>query len=279
MPLTEIIGELAEESVEETSEKVGGTIESKNSIDTEFSESSFKELDYDLFDSALTSFQDTLQSLKDCILPDEAVENAVHRACEFFGIPEVPIIEADGTCVWTNDATSLADDLFGFNREQLMGMGVSGEDSLTLVYTHECAHRCLQNTFLNLWTEELACDYFSGVHAGLNNINLDNFESSLGCTEGSPSHPTGALRAQFIEAGRQVAIDMCESDMDVTFDNCLTKLNQYLNEKQGLIDEYKQRVEDRMFSEQFGSNADFCLKGFADEKDCMPEMFVEKYEK
>lgn len=249
MPFSEFIGGLAEESLKETANEVSETIESENSIADEFSESAFNDFDADISESAITSFQETLQSLKECTLPDDAVANAVHRACEFFGIPEVPIVEADGTCVWTNDAISLADDLFGFNRDQLMEMGVSGEDSLTLVYTHECAHRCLQNTFIDSWTEELACDYFSGVHAGLNNINLDNFEASLGCTEGGFSHPAGALRAQFIEAGRQAAIEMVESGMEVTFDNSMSKLNQYLTEKQGLIAEYRERVEDRMFNE------------------------------
>lgn len=266
MPLTEIMGELAEESLKEAANEVTETVKAENSIDTEFSESAFNDVDTEISESQLASFQETLQSFRDCTLPDDAVKNAVHRACEFFGIPEVPIIEADGACVWTNDSTSLADDLFGFNREQLMEMGVNGEDSLTLVYTHECAHRCLQNTFIDSWTEELACDYFSGVHAGLNDINLDNFEASLGCTEGSSSHPAGALRAQFIEAGRQATVEMGESGMEVTFDNCMSKLNQYLNEKQGLIAEYRERVEDRMFSEASFSNGDISFKGFVDDK-------------
>ena len=246
MPIKEIMSEVTEESLQEADAPVKDSVIADNSLKTEFSESAFNE-DTSMTDLDLISFQKTLQSLRDCVLPDEAVSNAIHKACEFFGIPEVPIIEADGACVWTDD-TSLADDLFGFNRDQLMDIGISGEDSLTLVYTHECAHRCLKDTFIDSWTEELACDYFSGIHAGLNNINLDNFEASLGCTEGGISHPAGALRAQFIEAGRQDAIDMCESDVEVTFDSCISKFNQYLKEKQGLIAEYHERVEDRLFS-------------------------------
>ncbi len=260
------MGELAEESFKEAASEVKESVVKENSIKTEFSESSLNE-DLTITDRDLTSFQETLQSLRDCVLPDEAETNAVHRACEFFGIPEVTIIEANGTCVCTNDASSMADDLFGFNREQLMKMGVSGEDSLTLVYTHECAHRCFQNTFIDSWTEELACDYFSGVHAGLNNINLDNFEASLGCTEGGSSHLSGALRTQFIEAGRQAALEMGQSGMEISFDNCLTKLNQYLHEKQGLIAEYRERVEDRMFTTQSLSGSNMSFKGFVDDKE------------
>ncbi|MCI6249744.1 MAG: hypothetical protein MR641_00710 [Bacteroidales bacterium] len=266
MPFAEIMGELAEESFKEASSEVKDTSVMENSLSSEFSESSFNE-DLTITDRDIASFQDTLQSFRDCVLPDKAVTNAVHRACEFFGIPEVPVIEADGTCVWTNDASTIADDLFGFNREQLMEMGVSGEDSLTLVYTHECAHRCLQNAFIDSWTEELACDYFSGVHAGLNNINLDNFEASLGCTEGGTSHPSGALRAQFIEAGRQAALEMEASGTEISFDNCMNKLNQYLQEKQGLIAEYRERVEDKMFTDQSFSGGDISFKGFVDDKE------------
>lgn len=238
--------ELAEESFKEDFLKNTEVILKEDSIETEFSESSFSE-ESTITNLDLISFQKTLQSLRDCVLPDEAVANAIHKACEFFGIPEVPIIEADGACVWTDD-TSLADDLFGFNRDQLMDMSISGEDSLTLVYTHECAHRCLKDTFIDSWTEELACDYFSGIHAGLNNINLDNFEASLGCTEGGNSHPAGALRVQFIEHGRHTATDLIEHNSEVTFENCMTRFNQFLIEKQGLITEYRNIVEDRLSS-------------------------------
>ena len=238
--------EVAEESLQEADAPVKDSVKEDNSIKAEFSESEFNE-DISITDHDLISFQKTLQSLRDCVLPDEAVANAIHKACEFFGIPEVPIIEADGACVWTDD-TSLADDLFGFNRDQLMDMGISGEDSLTLVYTHECAHRCLKDTFIDSWTEELACDYFSGIHAGLNNINLDNFEASLGCTEGGNSHPAGALRIQFIEHGRHTATDLIEHNSEVTFENCMTRFNQFLIEKQGLITEYRNIVEDRLSS-------------------------------
>lgn len=269
MPISEILGEVAGDAIKETAQEAAENAASVETIENEFCENSFN--DYfdskDISEADFDAFNQTLQSLRDCTLPNESVENAVHRACDFFGIPEVPIIETDGTCVWTNGSASLEDDIFGFNREQLMEMGVSGEDSLTLVYTHECAHRCVQDRFMDAWTEELACDYFSGVHAGLDNINLDNFEASLGCTEGWSSHPAGALRAQFIEAGKQYAIDMTNASLDVTFDNCMSNFIKLLNDKQGLIAEYRERVEDRMFSENAFDRDDMSFKGFVDDKE------------
>lgn len=181
------------------------------------------------------------RGINDNTLPDEMVLNAVTRACDFFGIPEVPVVNAQGTCEWPNDPTTYDDDVLGFNREQLMSLGVSGEDSLTLIYTHECAHRTLQSTYTDDWEEELACDFFAGVHAGMKGMNIDNFEASLGQTSGGNSHPNGALRADFIEYGKQIAEDMQARGIEVTYEGCIARLNQHLEDKSGLIDEYRER--------------------------------------
>ena len=179
----------------------------------------------------------------DSTLPDEMVINAVHRACEFFGIPEIPVFHAEGTCVWPNDPGTYNDDVFGFNREQLMALGISGEDSLTLIFCHECCHRALQGAYNDAWEEELACDFFAGIHAGLKGIDIDNFEASLGCTQGGGTHPNGALRAEFIEYGKQVAQQLMARGVEPTFDNCLEYLNQHIEDKDGLITEYRHRID------------------------------------
>ncbi len=204
--------------------------------------------DSNLFHSADPGLNDTLNGvhalsydINDMTLPDDMVLNAVTRACDFFGIPEVPVINAHGTCVWPNDSSTYNDDVLGFNREQLMNLGVSGEDSLTLIYTHECAHRTLQSTYTDDWEEELACDFFAGVHAGMKGMNIDNFEASLGQTPGGDSHPNGALRADFIEYGKQIAEEMHDRGIEVTYEGCIERLNQHLEDKGGLIDEYRER--------------------------------------
>lgn len=190
--------------------------------------------------AALSNTHMNLSSdINDVMLPDDMVLSAVTRACDFFGIPEVPVINAQGTCVWPNDTDSLHDDVFGFNREQLMKLGITGEDSLTLIYTHECAHRTLQGAYNDGWEEELACDFFAGVHAGLHNVNIDNFEAALGSTPGGTSHPNGALRANFIEFGQQVAQELSARGIEPTYDNCLARLNEHIEEKSGLITEYR----------------------------------------
>ena len=197
-------------------------------------------------DNTLNQLQTEINSTNDCCLPDEMVVDAVRRACDFFKIPEVPIVNAQGTCVWPNGTDTYNDDVFGFNRDQLMQLGISGVDSLTLIFTHECAHRALQGNCNDAWEEELACDYFAGIHAGLQGINIDNFESSLGSLPGANTHPNGALRADFIEYGKEIAEEMKTRGIEITFDKCIDRLNEHIKEKENLIAEYRLR---------FGSNA------------------------
>lgn len=194
-------------------------------------------------------------TIQDYMLPDDMVLSAVHTACEFFSIPEVPVINAHGACVWPNDTSTMEDDVFGFNREQLMQLGITGEDSLTLIYTHECAHRTLQGAYNDNWEEELACDFFAGVHAGLKGMNIDNFEAALGSTLGGTTHPNGALRANFIEYGQQVAQELSERGIPPTYENCLVRLNEHIVEKGGLIAEYRA---------QFGSTPSASASALAD---------------
>lgn len=201
----------------------------------------FSPSDDPALNATLNEVHNLSQDINDMTLPDEMVVTAVANACQFFGIPEVPVINAEGTCMWPNDSSTYDDDVLGFNREQLMSLGVSGEDSLTLIYTHECAHRTLQSTYTDDWEEELACDFFAGVHAGMKGMNIDNFEASLGQTPGGDSHPNGALRAGFIEYGKQIAEEMQARGIEPTYEGCLARLNQHLEDKGGLIAEYRDR--------------------------------------
>lgn len=202
--------------------------------------------------------------LQDTQLSDEMVLNAVSRACDFFGIPEAPVINANGTVTWSNDPTTFDDDVFGFNRAQLLASGIDGEDSLTLIYTHECAHRMLQDVFTDEWEEELACDFFAGVHAGMRGINMNNFEAATGNSGGTASHPHGALRADFIEYGREIAQEMMDRGVEVTYEGCIARLNQHLSDKDELITEYRSQV----LSEEADGMERHPNKGVKDYKVC-----------
>ena len=199
----------------------------------------FQPLYSSTFDTSIDDVKVDVETVNDFLLSDEMILNAVHRACDFFGVPEVPVVNADGVCVWTNNPTTYTDDVLGFNRNQLMQLGISCEDSLTLIYTHECAHRTFQGVYNDSWEEELACDFFAGIHAGLKGINLDNFEESLGMTNGSNSHPCGTLRIEFVEYGQKIAQEMQDRNIEVTYDRCIEYLNDYIKDKGSLIAEYR----------------------------------------
>ncbi len=187
----------------------------------------------------LNAVEHEIEMTNDFILPDEMVQAAANLACDFFNMPASSVMDMDGTGMCSIDPDSLLDDLFGFNRAQLMEMGISGQDSLTLVYAHECGHRALQNMGLDSWTEELACDMFAGVMAGAQGIDLTNFEAALGMTEGGASHPNGALRAEFVEYGKEIAEEMNARGIELSYENCLERFQQHLIDKYALIDEYR----------------------------------------
>ena len=165
------------------------------------------------------------------LIPDEAITAAVSNACEFFGLPEVPIVNSEGVCVWSNDVHTTFDDVIGVNREQLSDMGMISDDSLKMAYTHECAHRALQGYDVYEGPrEELVCDYFAGIHAELNDINSDQFEAALGQTTSGETHPDGALRVDAVEYGKQIAAEMKAQGITPTFEYCLDRFEDFRGE-------------------------------------------------
>ena len=87
---------------------------------------------------------------------------------------------------------------------QLQSMGISTQDSLDLVMTHETAHRILQgmeDLNLTFHQEELCCDFMAGVRAGLNGIDISQMEHSLENTTDSITHPDGHLRVDALREG------------------------------------------------------------------------------
>ena len=162
------------------------------------------------------------------LVSDEAITSAISNACSFFGLPEVPIVNSEHVCVWSNDKHTTFDDMIGINREQLTDMGIISNDSLKLAYTHECAHRALQNyDTYERQHEELVCDYFAGIHAGLNDINSDQFEEAIGKTNGSETHPNGTLRVEVIEYGKQIASEMKAQGIEPSFEYCLDRFDDF----------------------------------------------------
>lgn len=177
-------------------------------------------------------------------LPEEMIHTAVQRACDFFQIPEVQVVESIQTCEWSNNPYTYFDDVIGFNRDELKDMHIHGLDALTLIFTHEMTHRVLQGLHNNLdpWTEESACDFMMGVNAGLNHMDVSDVIGSLGKTHGWLTHPTGEIRAEMIEYGRQYAEQLGHRDVIPTFDQCMQEFNIHMCEQASTFDAAKRTV-------------------------------------
>lgn len=159
-------------------------------------------------------------------LTDEMIVNSVQQASDFFNIDNPMAIAEDWTTgVYPNMDVSPIDDVLIFNREQLVGMGITEQEGLDLVMTHECAHRALQGMShlgFDSHQEELCCDFMAGVRAGLNGIDVSQMENSLADTPVSDTHPGGADRVDSIEEGVKFAQEYYAAHgVAPTFSDCL----------------------------------------------------------
>lgn len=165
-------------------------------------------------------------------LPNDVVHNALESACDFIGIPNMSFEDAPIMAVDTSNPTTLFDDKLLFSREQMMNQGIHDEKSLSLVCTHEVAHRVLQflhdTNQLSQWQTELACDVFMGVRSVIEDIDIEPIKDSLRGSFDSATHPGFELRNEYIEIGREIGKYFAENDIPVTYENVLISLKEYL---------------------------------------------------
>ena len=184
-------------------------------------------------------------------LSDADVYGAIKSACDFFNIPMPRMIQdltnvQNGQTMFVNwNRGSYYDDVLCFNMQQLIDMKVDSKEAFSLVMTHECGHRVLQNTQFpgvanGQWESELCPDFFMGCRAGLWNMNaIDKVVMGLILTDGSPSHPEGTLRALFIRHGKYIVPEMHRRGIPLTIQNLINEfmafrqqnLNEILNQQ------------------------------------------------
>ncbi len=202
-------------------------------------------------------------NLYDFLLPDESITSAVSDACSFFNLNDTLIINADGVCEWSYDTRTSLDDVLGVNKEQLSDLGLLNHDSITLAYTHECAHRALQG--LNEFSpkeEELACDFFAGIHAEMMNLDSTSFESALHSFSESETHPDGETRHEGFLHGKEFVSYLHTQGITPTFDLCLDEFKEYIRENP--IDDNHQNSEisfgSAYSSQQYIEKAENCYR-------------------
>lgn len=185
-------------------------------------ESSHKLVDFDY--NSINSAESFLHCYSGELTIDD-VNESIQSASDFFNI-ESPLIVTEGwtTGIFTRDLTTVSDDVFIFNSDQLLNMGITEKEGLDLVMTHENTHRALQglNMGLSEHQEELCCDFMSGVRAGLNSMDTTQMINSLSNTTESITHPAGELRVEAIKEGELFATNfIAENGNAPTFYDCL----------------------------------------------------------
>lgn len=148
-------------------------------------------------------------TLEECMI-------GVQTACEFFNIPVPETIydltnNPDGQTMFINsDPESYNDDILCYDLEQLKTLGINSYSAFTACLTHENAHRYFQNKVIpgqmfGQWEGELVADYFMGVRAYLENLQIDSVIDGLASMRGCGTHPTGTLRKEYLNYGKTEA--------------------------------------------------------------------------
>ena len=202
-----------------------------------------------------TSMEDFLQMsrrFQKFGLTPKDVEEAIKSACDFFHIPMPRMIQdltnvQNGQTMFVNfNIGSYEDDVLCFNMQQLVDMKVDSKEAFSLVMTHECAHRVLQNTQFpginnGIWEHELAADFLMGCRAGLWNMDDSKIRVGLILTNGSPTHPEGALRALFVRHGMCKAIEMRDNSIPLSIQNLLNEFMAYRQENLEQIHHFQRK--------------------------------------
>lgn len=171
-------------------------------------------------------------------ITEKECEQGVHEANDFFGLPHTEVINAtlsSCTRMRPHDLSTIYDDEIFYNLEELKGIGVVGKQAFTLIMTHECAHRLFRfpqykKYAKNAWEEELACDFFIGVRAGLHSLpGLPIVKRGLESTSAGVSHPEGYMRGEFIRIGEMHGRINAVNGRTPKFDDYLGYLKEALD--------------------------------------------------
>ena len=226
-----------------------------NAFHPSFTSETGTHLSGNVFSMTLSHFH---QMAHEYNLPDDVVQDAVHGACDFLKMDDLEIKQAGQVGVFTHNPQPLNDDVLGFNRQQMLDMGVHDGKTLSLICTHEAAHCMLQYLSstheLSNWQEELSCDAFMGVRAAVEGIDTGKVEDTLRNMQTSTTHPNGELRLRYLEIGKQIGEDLKSHDIPVTTDNIMARLSEYVSNDAELI--FKQEAIVNELASSNGGDSD-----------------------
>mgnify|MGYP006916122242 CR=1 FL=1 len=170
-------------------------------------------------------------------MTSEMMDNSVARAHDFFDVGSSLEMGLGGQNAFgLEGANHFVGESFGFmgfedsffNPSQFGGMGLSAQDSLDLLMTHEGTEVLLNgmDTGFNSFQEELCCDYMAGVRAGLIGMDVSHIEHSFSEIPLQMGHADGDYRAAAFAEGVAFANEfMGIHGSEPSFMDCLESYN------------------------------------------------------
>lgn len=161
------------------------------------------------------------------------ISEAAKSACDFFGLPEIPVVEGPAIAVRPGNPMTFKDDVFYYNKAELKKAGLTNPVDIAKAYTHECGHRISQRYYMgkNSWANELCADFFVGARNEMLGIKNGNFEKFLGKQRASVTHPGGKMRMQAMDYGRKCVAEMKAKGIKPTWENLMDKFKETNAEK------------------------------------------------
>lgn len=187
---------------------------------------------------------DFMKSAHEHSMAPDVVRDAVNSAVDFFqstgfSMTKLPIHDTPQTWVEANNPTTVLDDVMGFNRDEMLRMGINTKDSMSLIATHEMGHRLTQLMYasgqVSTWENELIADAWMGVRAEVDKIDIGSVYHSFDNATDSPTHPGSDLRHEFMNIGQQIAKDMKDHDIEITYDGVMARMHDYLTQYHDVI--------------------------------------------
>jgi hypothetical protein len=120
-----------------------------------------------------------------------------------------------------------------YNWDLLKRAGFNNKDAFTAVMVHEMTHKYLIDRTLCLcsnehWSQELACDYMTGIFAQEKGLATGKYKWAVGRMHGADSHPPGWIRGKVVEHAMDYYQRMIERKKTVTVRNSLAGFNAFM---------------------------------------------------
>ena len=191
----------------------------------------------DLFNMIAATWDDGSSSGLDAPMTSEMMDDSVARAHDFFDVGSSLEMGLGGQNAFgLEGANHFVGESFGFmgfedsffNPSQFEGMGLSAQDSLDLLMTHEGTEVLLNgmDTGFNSFQEELCCDYMAGVRAGLIGMDVSHIEHSFSEIPLQMGHADGDYRAAAFAEGVAFANEFVGiHGSEPSFMDCLESYN------------------------------------------------------